>query len=132
MSINCWHPLCDKSVPPWGHVCKKHWGALNDELRNALKRLNRHGQDTEEIRSLVEDYFAERVLGDHEITTCRGSDCGAEIIWMQGFRRDGSSYRVPVNAETVSADDVDFERNRHTPHWKTCPNADEFRRGRQL
>lgn len=130
MSINCWHPLCLQPVARGRHVCGKHWANLNDELREALKALNRDGANSEQVRCEVEDYFAGRLLGEHEITTCRGSDCRADIIWMQGFRRDGSSYRVPVNADTVSEDDIDFDRTRHTPHWKTCPNADEFRRGR--
>ena len=130
MSINCWHPTCDKPVSRGKHVCGKHWALLSDELRSELRRLNQAGDGGDQVRAAIEDYFAERMVGEHEITRCRGAQCGADIIWMQGFRRDGSVYRVPVDARSVTEDDIDFDRSRHSPHWQTCPNANDSRKGR--
>jgi len=46
-----------------------------------------------------------------EQTRCRGKDCRAEITWWITPRKK----QMPFNADM-------------TPHWATCPNADDFRR----
>lgn len=38
---------------------------------------------------------------------------------------------MPVNADTVKEGDYYFRRDRHMPHWATCPDAKEFRKKKE-
>jgi hypothetical protein len=53
--------------------------------------------------------------------TCRA--CGKEIVFLT--TRTGS--KMPTDAETVEPGDELFDPKRHTAHWATCPEADQFR-----
>lgn len=67
--------------------------------------------------------------------------CEAPIVW--GTTSAGKA--MPLDADPVpdgewvlvagkvrrfQTDDERLHRPRYRVHWKTCPNADEFRRGR--
>jgi hypothetical protein len=59
-----------------------------------------------------------------DVLSCR--ECGADIV----FLRTASGKTMPVNAESVEPDDVDYEHGRHVTHWSTCTNPERFRRPR--
>jgi hypothetical protein len=56
------------------------------------------------------------------INHCRS--CDAEIV----FLRTRNRKIIPVNADKVQHDDYYFDPSRHTAHFATCPDADDFRR----
>jgi hypothetical protein len=56
--------------------------------------------------------------------SCRS--CGADIV----FLRTASGKTMPVNAETASPEDTQFDSKRHTSHFATCDSADKHRRPR--
>lgn len=62
---------------------------------------------------------------------CRS--CDAEIGWV--VTRKGK--RMPVDAETLSAEDLellgrgeklDYRHGEHTSHFETCPDAQSFKK----
>lgn len=119
----CVHPRCDRISRR--SFCGRHWATLSDELRDEVKRTSRqqvevHGALMVRCRA----YFEDRMIGDHEISICRGRDCGADIVWMQTSR----GKNIPVNADNVREADELFIQQQHVAHWSTCPNADEFRK----
>lgn len=130
MSIKtCLHPNCDAVLMRGRVACKHHWFAMPEDLRNRFGQARNQGPSaTGALEVEAREFFESRIIGEHEIVYCRGRKCGADIVWMQGFKRNGDPFRVPVNANTVEADDADFDGSKHTPHWSTCPNAEDFRR----
>jgi len=56
---------------------------------------------------------------------CRS--CGKEIV----FLRTDQGKAIPVDKETVDAIDEYFDRDRHVTHFRTCPAAGKFRKGKQ-
>jgi hypothetical protein len=54
----------------------------------------------------------ERIKDRIRQTICRGKDCRARIQWWETPRH-----------KTIPLNDADL-----SPHWATCPNADDFRR----
>ena len=81
------------------------------------------------------------------MTTCKG--CGARIIWLQttngkmlpcnpspvGYReREGARGKVMTQGGRVVSCDFTNEPGAETgyiPHFATCPNAADFKRGRK-
>lgn len=62
-------------------------------------------------------------IREHEhIKQCRA--CGRDIV----FLRTKKGKLIPVNAETVNREDMQFEYGRHVAHFSDCPEADTFRR----
>lgn len=79
---------------------------------------------------------------------CRGKDCGAEIRFVPTASSDGRKFMaIDVNPDpngNVWIEDADgqeravvvhragppFGKTLYMAHWKTCKNADDFRRGR--
>lgn len=59
---------------------------------------------------------------ERRITRCRS--CRAKIIW---FKTDAGK-NMPVDADTVEADDDELDLSRHVSHFATCPNANQHRR----
>lgn len=55
------------------------------------------------------------------------SSCHAEIKWLRTER----GHMMPVNAETVGADDKVFKPGVHVSHFATCPNADTHRKPKE-
>ena len=72
----------------------------------------------------VTEYFASRLIGDHEIVSCRGKDCDADIVWL--VTKAGKP--IAVNVDNVQTDDDQFRYGHHIAHFATCPNADVFRK----
>lgn len=56
---------------------------------------------------------------------CKG--CGDEIVWLKTQK----GKNIPVDADTVTSGDEIFDRNVHTCHFETCPNASQFRRKKE-
>jgi hypothetical protein len=57
------------------------------------------------------------------MATCRS--CGAEIVWLT----TSGGKRLPVNAETASPGDTEFEpRSGHIAHVADCPQADLWKK----
>ena len=61
---------------------------------------------------------------ERRITRCRS--CHARIIWFT----TAAGKNMPVDADTVEADDTDLDLSRHSSHFATCPNADKHRKSR--
>jgi len=55
---------------------------------------------------------------------CRS--CGASIFWF----RTSKDKAMPVDAETVGADDATLDLSKHRSHFATCPNAAKHRKPR--
>jgi hypothetical protein len=60
----------------------------------------------------------------HELRITRCKSCRARIIYLQ----TNNNKRMPVDADTVDAEDEVYEQGKHVSHFSTCPNADEWRR----
>lgn len=59
---------------------------------------------------------------ERRITRCRS--CRARIIWFETPR----GKKMPVDADTVEADDDELDLSRHQSHFASCPNAGQHRR----
>lgn len=62
-----------------------------------------------------------------ELQQVQCESCGAPCVWMK-TRNDKN---ILVDVDSLDPDDDDltiFDRQRHTTHFVTCPNADEHRR----
>jgi hypothetical protein len=55
------------------------------------------------------------------------SSCKAEIKWLRTER----GHMMPVNAETVGADDKIFKPGVHISHFATCPDAERHRKPKE-
>ena len=55
------------------------------------------------------------------MSLCRG--CGSQIEWI----KTTAGRNMPVDPEPVFVIEGDG-RDRFVTHWKTCPNAGDFRR----
>ena len=53
---------------------------------------------------------------------CRA--CQKEIVFL--LTKTGK--KMPVDAETVTQDDHQFDHTRHVSHFATCPAAKQFRK----
>lgn len=51
----------------------------------------------------------------HAMRIKRCRYCRRQVIW---FHKDGTN--IPVDADTVQPEDVEFEHGRHTIHHETC------------
>lgn len=126
MNITCAHPNCDHHLSRGRLTCGRHWYALNDYLREQSKIQQKNGPSAiEALQVHMESYFRSRMIGDNEVVKCRGSSCGADIVWLDMEH----GRKKPVDVKGVEASDRAFDYTRHTAHAKTCKNPDEFRRG---
>ena len=62
----------------------------------------------------------------HEARISRCRSCNAQIIWF----KTATGKSMPIDADTVEADDDDLDLKRHRSHFATCPQADKHRRAR--
>ena len=62
--------------------------------------------------------------GVEETMKCKA--CGKEI----SFLRTDRGKAIPVDKDTVDAADEYFDPDRHVTHFRTCPNAKDFRKGK--
>lgn len=60
----------------------------------------------------------------HERRIKRCSSCGAKIIW---FKTEAGRW-MPVDADTVEAEDTELDLSRHESHFAKCPNANQHRK----
>lgn len=70
--------------------------------------------------------FEQETTESHErrITRCRS--CHANIIWF----KTEAGKNMPVDADTVEADDDELDLSRHVSHFATCHNAAKHRKPR--
>ena len=73
--------------------------------------------------SYEEDQTAEEA---HERRIKRCTSCQARIV----FLTTSKGNPMPVDADTVEAQDQDFDPSRHTSHFATCSNPDKHRKTR--
>ena len=62
----------------------------------------------------------------HERRIVRCRSCNARIIFLE----TSSGKKMPIDADTVEAEDEVYEHGRHVSHFSTCPDADKFRSSR--
>lgn len=62
----------------------------------------------------------------HERRIIRCQACQARIIFLD----TAAGKKMPVDADTVEADDDVYEHGRHVSHFSTCTKPDQFRRKR--
>ena len=60
----------------------------------------------------------------HERRIVRCRSCNAKIIWF----KTAAGKNMPVDSDTVEADDDELDLARHVSHFATCPNAAQHRR----
>jgi hypothetical protein len=61
------------------------------------------------------------------MNTQKCSTCGQAIVWLL----TSAGKRMPVDAATVQDGDKEFDRERHTSHFATCPQAQQHRRAKR-
>lgn len=61
---------------------------------------------------------------EHERRITRCKSCRARIVWLKTV----TGKNMPVDADTVEADDETFDSSRHVSHFATCPDANQHRR----
>lgn len=62
----------------------------------------------------------------HERRITRCKSCQARIVFLQ----TGTGKMMPVEADSVEADDEAFDAKRHESHFAKCPAASKHRRPR--
>ncbi|MGH9641472.1 MAG: hypothetical protein ACRD3Q_03520 [Terriglobales bacterium] len=63
---------------------------------------------------------------ERRIVRCRA--CQARIIFLES---PATGKRVPVDADTVEADDQAYDSSRHVSHFTTCSDPNRFSKGRR-
>ena len=73
--------------------------------------------------------FDEDTNEQHEkrISRCREQTCNARIVWL----KTETGKNMPVDADTVEADDTEYDGARHTSHFKTCSAPGRFSKGKK-
>lgn len=59
-----------------------------------------------------------------DLRTVLCTSCGARMI----FLTTKTGRLIPVDADTVAAQDTEFDKDRHKTHFATCPNSDKHRK----
>lgn len=70
--------------------------------------------------------FDDETTEAHERRITRCKSCRERII----FLRTATGKQMPVDADTVEPDDDEFDHERHTSHFATCPHAIQHRKKR--
>ncbi|MEM7278742.1 MAG: hypothetical protein AAF385_11515 [Pseudomonadota bacterium] len=112
-------------MPHGREVCGFHWYQLPPLLRRALQQAGQ--KNLTDIRMAVDRcvaYFEERMIGEHVIARCTkkdaaGNHCAADIVWLKTW--NGKS--IPLQADTVSAEDELYDSKKHTTHFNLCEGA---------
>lgn len=69
-------------------------------------------------------------MAEHQrshIRKCNGPTCGKLVAWIQTAAEKWMC--VDANADgKYPAADVVYDPKRHTNHWGTCPDREQFRR----
>ena len=123
--VTCLHPNCPLTLPRGRYCCRRHYFQLDEGLRREMSQASKSDPSVlGALKVQATEYLESRLIGDHEISTCRGRDCGADIVWLVTAK----GKDIAVNADTVKADDDQFKYGEHIAHFTTCPNADDFRK----
>lgn len=70
--------------------------------------------------------FDQDTTESHERRITRCKSCRARIIWF----KTAAGKNMPVDADTVEADDDELDLSRHKSHFATCVNANQHRKPR--
>lgn len=70
--------------------------------------------------------FDEDTTEAHERRITRCKSCRAMIVWL----KTSTGANMPVDADSVAPEDVEYEHGRHVSHFGTCPNAGQHRKPR--
>jgi hypothetical protein len=70
--------------------------------------------------------FEQDTTEEHERRIVRCRSCHAKIIWF----KTEAGKNMPVDADTVEAEDDELDLSRHVSHFATCPNANQHRKAR--
>lgn len=62
----------------------------------------------------------------HERRITRCKSCRAKIIWL----KTAAGKNMPVDSDTVSPEDEEYDSTRHESHFAKCPGANQHRRPR--
>jgi hypothetical protein len=63
----------------------------------------------------------------HELRITRCKSCRERIIFLP----TSSGKMIPIDADTVDAEDETYIHGKHVSHFATCAEADKFRRPRK-
>jgi hypothetical protein len=68
--------------------------------------------------------FDDTTTEEHErrIVRCREQSCRARIVWL----KTAAGKNMPVDADTVEPEDVEYSPDRHVSHFKTCKAPNRF------
>ena len=61
-----------------------------------------------------------------DLRTVLCTSCGAQMIFLS----TNTGRRMPVNADTVSPEDTEFDPTRHKSHFASCTNPNKYRKKR--
>lgn len=112
--MTCIHPRCRMTLKRGTSLCGRHFARLSDDLRGQWKRSSKMSADALlELTTETEQFFQSRMLGDTEIASCRY--CGGDIVWVEG-----NYGPMPVDVDGCAENERAYNRERHTPHSKTC------------
>lgn len=71
------------------------------------------------------------------VVKCRWQECPGRFVWLMSRKKDGTAW-VPVDEASLSEDDVarlqdmgkdagvEYDRERHVSHYKTCLKPEQF------
>jgi hypothetical protein len=62
----------------------------------------------------------------HEYRIVRCKSCNAQIVFLE----TAAGKRMPIDADTVEAEDTVYEHGRHVSHFSSCPQAQQHRKTR--
>jgi hypothetical protein len=65
-------------------------------------------------------------MGAIDLRTVLCTSCGAQMIFLM----TKTGKRMPVDADTVSPEDTEFDHTRHKSHFATCTNPAKHRKPR--
>jgi hypothetical protein len=60
-------------------------------------------------------------------TQCREPSCRARIVYL----RTPAGKNMPVDADSVLAEDATYDAKRHVSHFKTCKKPNRFSKGKR-
>ena len=77
-------------------------------------------------RAFAMSFLDDETTEAHEKRITRCKSCRAQIVWLKTV----AGKTMPVDADTVEANDEVYEHGRHVSHFGTCPQSDQWRKPR--
>jgi hypothetical protein len=62
----------------------------------------------------------------HEYRIVRCKSCNQRIVFLE----TAAGKRMPIDADTVEAEDTVYEHGRHVSHFSSCPQAQQHKKPR--